>query len=117
MGFSDFDVVTEHAIVANFERRDSGAPPFRCFEVGDPVLGVGARAANFVQLGVVASADGAAFFEEKGGSSTIALSISALTSERSKSARAGEPTALSEPRAMLLTSATPVSLIATRSFG
>ena len=57
VGLGDLDVVTEHGIVADFERGDAGALDFFLLERGDPTFAVGGGAAKFVQLGAVAGLD------------------------------------------------------------
>ncbi len=58
--FRDLDVVAEHAVVADFERRDAGACTFGLFHRGDGFAAAAADGADLVELGVDAVANQAA---------------------------------------------------------
>ena len=50
IGFCDFQIISEDFIVADFQIFDAGSFPFAAFQSGDPVLGVGDRVFQLVQL-------------------------------------------------------------------
>ena len=63
IGAGDFDVVAEDVVEADLERGDAGALALAGFDLGDVLLAVLAEVAEFVELGVIAGADGAAIGE------------------------------------------------------
>ncbi len=48
----DLDVVAEHAVVADFQRRDAGPRAFPLFHLGDDLFARAADAAQIVELGI-----------------------------------------------------------------
>ena len=66
VGLGDFDVVAEDVVEADLERLDAGAGALAGFDLGDELAAVLAEVAQFVELGVVAGADGAAVGEVDG---------------------------------------------------
>src|SRR5262249_57066330 len=56
----DFDVVAEHAVVADLQRVDAGPRPLALFELGDHLLAAAADRAQVVELAVGAVAGEAA---------------------------------------------------------
>ena len=62
----DFDVVAKDVVEAHLERTDAGAPALARLHLGDVLLAVAAQAAELVELGVVARADGARVGERGG---------------------------------------------------
>ncbi len=55
--FGDLDVIAEYAVEADFERVDAGSFALALFHCGDDLFAVLAEAAEFVELGVKASAN------------------------------------------------------------
>jgi hypothetical protein len=66
VGFGDFDEVAEDLVEADLEGLDAGALDFAGLELGDPLLAVVGGGAQFVELGVEALADDAAFLDGHG---------------------------------------------------
>ena len=63
IGAGDLDVVAEDVIEAHFERGDAGALALAGLDLGDVPLAVLAQVAEFVELGMVSGADGAAIHQ------------------------------------------------------
>ena len=64
VGVGDLDVVAEDLVVADLQAGDAGPRDLLGLEAGDPVLAVGRERPQFVQFGVVALADDAAFLRD-----------------------------------------------------
>lgn len=54
LALADLDVVPVYTVVADLQRGDAAARAFTCFQVHQELVGVGAQAPQFVELGVVA---------------------------------------------------------------
>ena len=61
----DFDVIAENGIEPDFQRRDAGAPDFVRLQFRNPVLAAALGRAEFVERGIEAVADHAAFLDRQ----------------------------------------------------
>ena len=64
--FGDFDVIAEHRVEADFQRRNAGAGDFVLLELGQPVLAASGCGAEFVQLRAEAIPDHSALLHRQG---------------------------------------------------